>query len=79
MVEQQWEQAALESVLEEFCEEISTTNARILRMRLIDRRSVDEVASELMLAPRQIHARQHRLMKKLRLRVALYAGGPLGS
>ena len=48
-------------------------------MRLIDHSSVDEVASELNLAPQQIHARQHRLMKKLRARVALYTGGPIGS
>ncbi len=79
LFEQQWEQAALESVLEEFYEELSATNARILQMRLIEHRSVDEVASELNLEPQQIHARQHRLMKKLRARVALYTGGPLGS
>ncbi len=79
MFEQQWEQAALESVLEELCDEISVTNARILLMRLIDHSSVDEVASEPNLAPQQIHARQHRPMKMLRAPVALYTGGPLGS
>ena len=79
LFEQQWKQAALESVLGEFCEELSATNARMLQMRLIDHSSVDEVACELNLEPQQIHARQHRLMKKLRARVSLYTGGPIGS
>jgi RNA polymerase sigma factor (sigma-70 family) len=79
LMEQQWEQAALESVIEELCEEVSTTNACVLKMRLIDRCSVDEVVCELDLAPEQVHTRQHRMMKKLRARMSLYTGGPIGS
>ena len=79
LYEQQWEQSVLESIVSQLREELSPTNSRILQMRLIDRRSVDEVASELNLAPQQVHARQHRVMKKLRARVAFYTGGPIGS
>ncbi len=79
LYEQQWEQAVLESIVSQLREELSATNSRILQMRLIDRRSAEQVASELNLAPQQVHARQHRIMKKLRARVALYSGGSLGS
>jgi hypothetical protein len=40
---------------------------------------VAEVACELNMTPVLIHARQHRIMKKLRARVALYTGDSLGS
>ncbi len=79
LYEQQWEQSVLESIVAQLREELSPTNSRILQMRLIDRRSAGQVASELNLAPQQVHARQHRIMKKLRARVALYSGGSLGS
>ena len=79
LYEQQWEQAILESIISQLREELSPTNSRILQMRLIDRRSAEDVASELNLAPQQVHGRQHRMMKKLRSRAALYTGDPIGS
>ncbi|MFQ5730501.1 MAG: sigma-70 family RNA polymerase sigma factor [Planctomycetaceae bacterium] len=79
LYEQQWEQALLDSTVSQLREELSPSNARILQMRLIDHRSVDEVARELNLTPEQVHARQYRVMKKLRTRLALYTGDPLGS
>ena len=79
LYDQQWEQAILDSIVSQLREEVSPTNSRILQMRLIDRRSAEDVASELNLEPQQVHARQHRMMKKLRARVALYTGDPIGS
>ena len=79
LYETQWRQALFDSAVSQLREELSPSNDRILQMRLIDHRSVDEVARELNMTPEQIHARQHRLMNKLRIRVALYAGEPLGS
>ncbi|HUQ71888.1 MAG TPA: sigma-70 family RNA polymerase sigma factor [Planctomycetaceae bacterium] len=77
--ERQWEQAVLGSLVAQLRTELSPTNAQILQMRLIDRRSIGEVASQLNLAPEQVSARQHRIVKKLRTRVAHYTGCPLGS
>ena len=79
LYEQQWEQALLDSVVSQLREELSPTNARILQMRLIDHRSVNEVASALNLTPKQVNAQQYRVMKKLRTRVALFTGDPIGS
>lgn len=79
LCEQQWKQALLDSTISQLREELSPSNACILQWRLIEHRSVDEVACELNLTPQQVHTRQHRVMKKLRTRVALYAGDPLGS
>jgi RNA polymerase sigma factor (sigma-70 family) len=76
--ERAWEKAVLQSVFEQLQSEMSPTNARIMQMRLIDQRSVADVAAELNMAPVVVHARQHRILKKLRARVALYTGEPLG-
>lgn len=78
LCEMKWERALLDSVVEQLREELSATNARILQMRIIERRSVEDVIAELKLAPASVHARQHRIMKKLRARIALYTGAPLG-
>ena len=79
LYELNWEQAIVDSQLSQLSEELSATNSRILQMRLAEHRSVDEVARELDLKPEQVHARQHRIMKKLRARVALYTGEPFGA
>jgi len=79
LYEQHWERAVLETNICQLQEEVSPTNARILQMRLIDRRSVADVAAELNLSPEQVYARQHRMLKDLRTRVTLYTGGNIGS
>lgn len=79
MLEQQWEQTLMDTVIAQLREELSPTNVRLLQMRLIERRRVEEVATELSLEPEQVYARQHRILKKLRARVALYSGGSLGA
>jgi RNA polymerase sigma factor (sigma-70 family) len=79
LYEKQWEQAVLESVIGQLREELSETNSRLMQMRLVDHRSVEDVAAELSLSPDQVHARQHRIMKKLRSMVALYTGGAISS
>lgn len=78
LYEQKWEQAVLQSVVAQLREELPPTNSRILQMRIIERRSVEEVARVLNLTPAQVHARQHRIMKKLQAHVALYTGAPFG-
>jgi RNA polymerase sigma factor (sigma-70 family) len=72
LFEQRWEQAVLDSMVAQLHGELSPTNSRILRMRVIEGSCVEEVAGELHLAPEQIYARQHRILKKLRARVASY-------
>ena len=64
--EKEWEHALLESVLAEVQQEVSEINHRVLRMRLVDNRSVNDVASSLGLSPEQVRSRSHRMMKKLR-------------
>jgi len=78
LYEQQWEQAVLETNLCQLQQDVSPTNARLIQMRLIDRRGVDDVAAELGLTPQQVYTRYHRLTKELRTRVALYTGDDIG-
>jgi RNA polymerase sigma factor (sigma-70 family) len=73
LFEHRWEQAVLDSMVAQLHEELSSTNSRILRMRLIEGSRVEDVAGELNLAPEQVYARQHRILKKLRARVASLA------
>jgi RNA polymerase sigma factor (sigma-70 family) len=79
LYEDQWEKAVLDTVFDQLREQLSPANARVMQMRLVEHRSVAEVAAELKMAPAIVHARQHRIMKKLQARVALYTGGPLGA
>lgn len=74
----EWERALLETVVEELRGEISPENCRLLQMRLIEQRDVAEVAAELQISPEQVWYRQHRLMKKLKARVALFTGEQFG-
>jgi RNA polymerase sigma factor (sigma-70 family) len=76
---EQWETAVLHTVFSQLRKELSPNNIRVMEMRLIEHRSVSEVARELGMAPAMVHARQHRIMKKLQARVALYTGAPLGA
>jgi RNA polymerase sigma factor (sigma-70 family) len=74
VMEQQWERALLETLLEELRQEISETNWRLLQMRCLEGREVPEVAAELGLSSEQVWYRQRRLMKKLKTRVAVFTG-----
>jgi hypothetical protein len=40
---------------------------------------VADVAAELQLSPEQVWYRQYRLLKKLKARMAMFTGEPLGS
>lgn len=77
--ELEWKQAVLESVIAQLRQDLPPVSSRLLQIRLVEQRSVAEAAEELHLTPDQIYARQHRIMKELRARVALYTGGPVGS
>lgn len=74
----QWKQAVVESMIAQLRKELPPISARLLQARLVEHRSVEEVAAELNLSPDQIYARQHRIMKELRARVSLYTGAPIG-
>ena len=78
LFEKKWEAALLESVVEKLRQEVSDVNYRILRMRLFDDRDVKDVASELGVTPEQVRYRHHRVMRKLRTRLAVFTGEPLG-
>jgi RNA polymerase sigma factor (sigma-70 family) len=77
LLEQKWEQALLESVIHELGQELSGVNYQILQMRLIEDLDVKEVASELSLTSEQVRYRYHRVMRKLRVRLAVFTGEPV--
>jgi RNA polymerase sigma factor (sigma-70 family) len=79
VMDRQWEQALLETLLEELRQEVSEINWNLLRMRCLEGREVPEVAAALGLSSEQVWYRQRRLMKKLRARVAVFTGQTLGS
>lgn len=76
--QQQWDRALAKTLLAGLCNEVSQLNSRLLRMRLIEGRSVGEVAAALDLAPAQVRYRQHRMLRKLRARMAVYSGNHFG-
>jgi RNA polymerase sigma-70 factor (ECF subfamily) len=71
--ERRWERAVLDKFVAQLREDLSPTNRRILQLRLIERRSVDEVSAELNVPAAVIHARQHRILKRLKSGVAGHA------
>ena len=79
LMEQDWERALLETLLEELREEITEINWRLLRMRCLEGREVPDVAAELGLTSEQVWYRQRRLMRKLQARVAVFTGQAMGS
>ena len=74
LFEKKWETALLESVVEELRAQVSEVNYQILRMRLLQGRDVKEVATELKLTSEQVRYRHHRVMRKLRTRLAVFTG-----
>jgi RNA polymerase sigma factor (sigma-70 family) len=79
LFEREWELALLKTVLEELRDTVSATNLRLLEMRLLEGRSVSEVAMKLGLNAEQVWYRQHRTVRKLQIRLAIYMGEPVGS
>lgn len=73
-LEQEWERALLETLLEELRQEVSETNWRLLQMRCLEGREVADVARELGLESEQVWYRQRRLLKKLQARAAVFTG-----
>lgn len=67
----------LQTLLEEIRGEVSDLNYQIICQRFLESRSVTQVAEALNLKPEQVRYRQHRLLKKLRTRQALFTGKPL--
>jgi RNA polymerase sigma factor (sigma-70 family) len=72
--QRQWEKALLWTVLAELRSEVSDRNFRVLHMRLIEGRGVAEVATVLGLTSENVWYRQHRMLGKLRARLAMYTG-----
>jgi len=79
LLQEQWERTLLETVREDVRGELSENNARLLQMRLVEQRDVADVAAELQLSPEQVWYRQYRLVKKLKARMAMITGEPLGN
>jgi len=78
IMDQDWELALLETLLEELRQEISDINWRLLRMRCLEGRDGPGVAAELGLTSEQVWYRQRRLMRKLQARVAVFTGQEMG-
>ena len=76
--DREWKTALVRTLVAELQREVSERNARLLEMRLVEGRGVTAVAAALGLTPEQVWYRQHRLLKKLRARAALFVGGQLG-
>jgi RNA polymerase sigma factor (sigma-70 family) len=79
LFEKSWERALLESVIQELRDQVSEVNYEILSMRLLQGRSVQEVASRLNVTPDQVRYRYHRVMRKLRTRLAVFTGQPINN
>ena len=78
LCQQQWENAMLQTAVEELRADVSELNYRVLKMRLLEGHGVPEVAAALDITLAQVRYRQHRTLKKLRARLAVYTGKPFG-
>ena len=70
--ELKWENAVLQTAMDDLRTKVSDLNHRVLKMRLFAGCSVSEVADALNLTPTQVRYRQHRTLNKLRACVAKY-------
>ncbi len=78
LCQRQWEDAMLQTAVEELRKDVSELNHRVLVMRLLEGHGVAEVAAELSITLAQVRYRQHRTLKKLRARLAVYQGKHFG-
>ncbi len=76
--DQQWESAMLQTAMNELRAEVSELNYRVLEMRQIEGHDVAEVAAALSLTSEQVRYRQRRMLRKLRVRMAVYTGKHFG-
>jgi len=76
--ERQWENAMLQTVMDELRREVSHRSYRVLKMRLLEGRSVADVAAALKLSAAAVRCRQHRMVRRLRARIAVYTGNDFG-
>ena len=72
--ELRWEVALLETFLVDLRNDVSELNFRVLTLRMIEEKSVADVATTLELTAEQVRYRHHRMLKKLRARAAVYTG-----
>ncbi len=77
-LEQQWEQELVGVILAKLRESSSEQSYRVLCMRVVEGRTVQEVAQTLNLTPAQVRARHHRLHKKFSALHKVYAGKDFG-
>jgi RNA polymerase sigma factor (sigma-70 family) len=79
LYEKNWESQLLLSLLEQMKSELSPTNHAVLKLRLVDGKSVQETASELGIKPEQVRYGYHRAKLKLQSAISLVMGEPIGS
>ena len=76
--ERHWARAMLQTALAGLRHDASPLSYRVLHMRLMEDRSVAEVAAALGLTPARVRYRHHRMLRKLRTRLAVFVGKPFG-
>ena len=77
-LEQRWNQELVRTVLGELQKVSSETSYQVFYLRSIEERSVAEVAQAMDLTPAQVRARHHRLRRRFRTMLDLFAGRDLG-
>jgi RNA polymerase sigma factor (sigma-70 family) len=77
-LEQRWQRELIVCVLARLCRQMSDDGSQLLKLRLVEGRPVPEVAAALGLTAEQVWSRQHRLVQKLRVSLALVAGEHFG-
>jgi len=77
-LEQRWEEELVQVILTELRESSPKHSYRVFHMRLVERRTVQEVAKALDLTPAQVRARHHRLQKRFSALHKVYAGKDFG-
>ncbi len=77
LCEREWDRMMVRTVMEELRPEVSDVNFQVLHARLIEGREVEDVADDLKISREQVRYRQHRMLRKLKRKLARFTGQPV--
>lgn len=77
LCEREWDRVMVQTAMEDLRPDVSDLNYRVLRARLIEGHDVEEVAEDLKISREQVRYRQHRMLRKLKRKLARFTGQPV--
>jgi RNA polymerase sigma factor (sigma-70 family) len=79
VLDKHWDWEVLQLACEGLRADLSPESRLVFDMRVVQRKSVSEVAGAVGLPPERVRDRQRWLLRRLRARIGLYCGSPIGN